>query len=170
MTTAEILVEAYGRIQQLVHQSVSGIETDDLVFRPEADANSIAWLLWHLTRTQDDHVSEIAARDQIWTSGEWVGRDRLPDDPAATGFGYTSEQVAAVRPTSAAVLTGYHDAVFGATVEYLNTIDASELDRVIDRSYDPPVTVGVRLVSVLSDNLQHAGQARYVNGIVKQQR
>lgn len=55
----------------------------------------------------------------------------------------------------------------GRTRDYLRTPDADVLDRIIDRAYDPPVTVGVRLVTVLSDKLQHAGQARYVRGLLE---
>jgi hypothetical protein len=88
-------------------------------------------------------------------------------DPGETGFGHTSEQVAAVRPAGPQDVLAYHDAVAARTQQYLSTVDAEELDRVIDRSYDPPVSVGVRLVSVISDNLQHAGQARYLRGIVE---
>jgi hypothetical protein len=164
--TSDVLIEAYGRIRELVHQATAGLSPDDLAYRPEADANSIAWLVWHLTRIQDDHVAELAGREQAWVAGRWHERFAMPET-TETGFGHSSAQVAAVRPPAPEVLLDYHDAVADETVTYLATVDADELDRVIDRSYDPPVTVGVRLVSVLSDNLQHAGQARYVRGIVE---
>ena len=166
METSDVLIEAYGRIRELVHQAAAGLSTDDLTYRPEADANTIAWLVWHLTRVQDDHVAEIAGREQAWATGRWYERFGMPET-SETGFGHSSAQVAAVRPPGPEVLLDYHDAVAEGTVAYLAGVDADELDRVIDRSYDPPVTVGVRLVSVLSDNLQHAGQARYVRGIVE---
>ena len=35
------------------------------------------------------------------------------------------------------------------------------------RSWDPPVTLGVQLVSVIADDLQHAGQAPFVRGILQ---
>ena len=133
--------------------------------RPDPDANSIAWLVWHLTRIQDDHVADIAGREQVWTADGWHGRLGLPVNETETGYGHTSEQVASIRVDHPGLLLGYHDAVVDRTVEYVGGIDAAELDRVIDTSYDPPVTVGVRLVSVISDNIQHAGQARYVRGI-----
>jgi hypothetical protein len=63
------------------------------------------------------------------------------------------------------VLLDYHNAVHDRTVAYLNTIDAGELDRIIDVRWDPPVSVGVRLVSVIDDDMQHAGQAAYVRGL-----
>jgi hypothetical protein len=166
MQTNEVLEDAYGRIRELVHQSAGGLGAEGLAYRPEADANSIAWLVWHLTRVQDDHVSEIAGREQVWVEEEWAAALGMSPDPHETGQGHTSDQVAAVRPDSPAALLGYHDAVSDRTFEYLSTLDAGELGRIIDGSYDPPVSVGVRLVSVISDNLQHAGQARYVRGIV----
>lgn len=166
MGTSDILIDAYGRIRELVHMSANDLDQAALAYRVEADANSIAWLVWHLTRVQDDHISDIAGRDQTWVEGGWAQRFDMAPDPRNTGYGHTSAEVAAVRPTDPAVLVGYHDAVWARTVEYLETLTTEELDRVIDSSYDPPVSVGVRLVSVVSDNLQHAGQARYVRGIV----
>lgn len=163
----EVLTEAYGRIGEVVHGATAGLGSEDLAFRPDADANSIAWLVWHLTRIQDHHVSEIAGRPQAWTSDGWHARFGMPAEPEDTGFGHTSDEVARVRPEDPESLVGYHDAVSARTREYLATVDTDELDRIVDRGYDPPVTVGVRLVSVLSDNLQHAGQARYVRGIVE---
>jgi hypothetical protein len=166
LQTRELLTDAYGRIRDLVHQATAGLESGGLAFRPDADANSIAWLVWHLTRIQDHHVSQLAGREQAWLSGGWHSRFGMDADPADTGYGHTSEQVARVRPEGPSVLLEYHDAVADRTLDYVARVDADELDRIIDRSYDPPVSVGVRLVSVLSDNLQHAGQARYVRGIV----
>ena len=167
MQTRDVLSDAYGRIQEIVHRSADGLDAEGLAFRPEADANSIAWLVWHLTRIQDHHLSEIAGRDQAWTADGWAVRLGMTADPDETGFGHTSEQVAAVRPAGPQDVLAYHDAVAARTQQYLSTVDAEELDRVIDRSYHPPVTVGVRLVSVISDNLQHAGQAQYLRGIVE---
>jgi hypothetical protein len=170
MHTSEVLADAYGRIRKVVHQAAEGLDGEGLAFRPEAAANPIGWLVWHLTRIQDDHVSEIAGWEQAWTSEGWAGKFGMPADPSDTGYGHSSEQVAGIRPQGPEVLLGYHDAVSDRTLEYLATIDADELDRIIDRSYDPPVSIGVRLVSVISDNLQHAGQARYVRGIIDRRR
>jgi hypothetical protein len=166
MQTNDVLVDAFARVRQVVHQAIEGLDGAGLAFRPEADANSIAWLVWHLTRIQDDHVSEIAGLEQAWIAEGWAETFGMPPDPANTGYGHTSEQVAELRPKDAEVLLGYHDVVTERTFAYLKTVDADELDRIIDRSYDPPVSVGVRLVSVISDNLQHAGQAGYVRGII----
>ena len=129
-------------------------------------ANSIAWLIWHLTRIQDDHIADVARREQVWTSGGWSERFGLPFDTRATGYGHTSEDVDAVRVDSGELLIGYYDAVHEQTVRYVEGLRDPDLDEVVDESWDPPVTLGVRLVSVVSDDLQHVGQAAFVRGIV----
>jgi hypothetical protein len=165
MNTSEVFLEAFGRISQLVRQSVSGADAEGLSYRPEPGANSIAWLAWHLTRIQDDHLSEIAGIDQAWIAEGWHDRFGMEADPHNTGYGHGPDQVAAI-PADPELLLAHHEAVAARTATYLAKVDDAELDRIIDRSYDPPVTVGVRLVSVISDNIQHAGQARYLRGIV----
>ncbi len=166
MDTPAILADAYGRITELVRIAADGLDADGLAYRPEADANSIAWLVWHLTRIQDHHLSEIAGRNQAWIEDGWAERLGMTPDPEDTGHGHTSAQVAAVTPASPDDLVAYHEAVAVRTQDYLTTVTPDELDRIIDRRWDPPVSVGVRLVSVISDNIQHAGQARYLRGII----
>jgi hypothetical protein len=168
--TSDILIDAFSRIRENVHRAATGLDAAGLAFRPDPDANSIAWLVWHLTRIQDDHVAEIAGRPQAWQEGSWAEQLGATGNLADTGYGHTSEQVAAIRPTGPDLLLDYHDTVSGRTADYLQTVTADELGRVIDTYYDPPVTVGVRLVSVLNDNLQHGGQARYVRGMLERLR
>lgn len=149
-----------------MHATIDGISHSQLVYRPDGDANSIAWLLWHLTRVQDDHVSEVADSEQVWTSQDWVSRFGLPFEPSDTGFGHTTTQVAQVD-VAADLLTGYQDAVHAMTVAYVDQVEAAALDRIIDYRWDPPVSIGVRLVSVAADTLQHVGQAAYVLGLAQ---
>jgi hypothetical protein len=165
-TTSDLLTDAFGRIAQIVRSTADGLDEAALTARLDARANTIAWLLWHLSRVQDDHVADLAGVGQRWTAGGWAERFGLPFDDAAIGYGQSSDDVAAVRGVSAELLVGYADDVHDATVAYLRGIDADELDRVIDSSWDPPVTVAVRLVSVISDCFQHVGQAAFVRGVV----
>lgn len=163
-TTAQLLIEAYGRIGQVVHQVIDGMDDDALAARVDPDANSIAWLVWHLTRIQDDHIAHVAGTEQVWTSNGWADRFGLPFEAGATGYGQTSEDVGRVR-ASAALLAGYYDDVQAASTTYLRGLGEDDLDRVVDERWDPPVTLAVRLISVLSDDLQHAGQAAFVKGL-----
>lgn len=163
-TTSELLIDGYGRVRGIVHDVLTGLPPSALSFRPDAEANSIAWLVWHLSRVQDAQVADVAGAEQRWTAEGWVARFSLPFDPDASGYGQTPEQVADVH-VGAELLAGYHDATHDATVRYLRGLRDPDLDRVVDTRWDPPVTLGVRLVSILSDDLQHVGQAAYVRGI-----
>jgi uncharacterized damage-inducible protein DinB len=166
MTTAnDLLIDGLDRVRDTVHEVVEGLGEEELGFRPDAEANPIGWLVWHLTRVQDDHLADLAGAEQIWTSAGWVERFRLPYDVGATGFGQSPQQVGQLRAT-AEMLTAYHDAVHDAGVEYLRTLAEDDYERVVDEHWDPPVTVGVRLVSVVNDTTQHAGQAAYVRGLL----
>ena len=166
-TSAELLVDAFGRIKEEVHAVVAGLSTDELARRVNDDANSIAWLVWHLTRVQDDHVAGVAETRQVWESGEWAAQFGLPAGSMDTGYGNTSEQVAAIMVESADVLTAYYDAVHERTIRYVGTLTDDDLPRIVDKSWDPPVTLAVRLMSVINDDLQHAGQAAYLRGMIQ---
>jgi uncharacterized damage-inducible protein DinB len=148
MGSAEILVDAFDRIRGVVHGAVDGLTPDQLAFRVDSRVNSIGWLVWHLTRIQDDHIADAAQVEQLWTAG---GQD----------------EVAAVRVPSGDLLTGYHDAVHDQTVEYVRGLTDRDLTRIVDESWTPPVSLAVRLVSVISDDLQHAGQAAFVRGLLQ---
>jgi uncharacterized damage-inducible protein DinB len=166
MTSTELLIDAFGRIREDVRGAVRGLTPAQLSARVDPDANSIAWLVWHLTRIQDDHIAGVAQTEQVWTSAGWDERFALPFDPWATGFGHSSADVAAVTVDSGDLLLDYHDAVYEPTIRFVEGITDADLDRVVDEAWDPPVTLGVRLVSVINDNTQHVGQAAFVRGVV----
>ena len=165
MTVADLLTDAFDRIREEVHNAVDNLTKDELAFRVDGDTNSIGWLVWHLSRVQDDHVCGVTGAEQVWTARGWADRFGLPFAPLATGYGDNSAEVGAVQ-VDAELLTGYHDEVTEATLRYVKTLTDADLSRVVDESWDPPVTLGVRLVSVISDDLQHAGQAALIRGII----
>ncbi len=167
MGSAEIFVDAFDRIRGVVHGAVDGLTPDQLAFRVDSRANSIGWLVWHLTRIQDDHIADAAQVEQLWTAGGWAERFALPFGRSATGYGHGQDEVAAVRVPSGDLLTGYHDAVHDQTVEYVRGLTDRDLTRIVDESWTPPVSLAVRLVSVISDDLQHAGQAAFVRGVLQ---
>jgi len=166
MTSAELLVDAFGRIREDVHGAVQGLTPDQLVLRLDDEANSVAWLVWHLTRIQDDHIADAARIEQVWTAGEWAERFALPFDASDTGYGHRTADVAAVTVSSGRLLTDYHDAVHDQTIRFVERITDADLNRIVDEAWDPPVSLGVRIVSVINDNTQHAGQAAFVRGVV----
>jgi hypothetical protein len=166
MDTASLLLELYGRIPPLAARAVDGLDVEELCTAPEPGANTVGWLVWHLARVQDHHVAELLGTEQVWVRGDWARRTGLEPDPSNTGYGHTAEEVASVLPENSEVLLDYLEVVQGRTTEMLEGLAPDDLDRVVDDRWDPPVTLGVRLVSIADDSLQHAGQAAYVRGLL----
>jgi DinB family protein len=163
---SEVLIEAFDRLPGLVRSAVDGLTPDQLYWTPAPGTNSVGWIVWHLTRMQDDHVADVLGQDQVWSHDGWAARFGLDPDPGNTGYGHQAAQVATVRPESAQVLVEYYDTVAARTREFLRRLTPDDLDRIVDERWDPPVTLGVRLVSVLNDDDQHVGQAAYVRGLL----
>jgi uncharacterized damage-inducible protein DinB len=166
MKVNDLLTEAFDRLPELVGSAVRDLTPQQLRRAPADGANPIGWLVWHLSRVQDHHVAQLLDTPQVYLSGNWAGRFGLDPDPDDIGYGHTPEQVTAVAPESWQALVDYYAAVSGRTREYLDGLRPDDLDRVVDEGWDPPVTLGVRLVSVLNDDTQHVGQAAYVRGLI----
>jgi uncharacterized damage-inducible protein DinB len=164
METSELLVDSFERIRELYVATVDDLDPEAAHRRPAGVGNPVVWLLWHAARVQDDHMAGLSGTKQAWHDG-WAERFALPFDMDDIGYGHSSEEVAAVRVERLQDLVDYHQAVHQLCLAYVEGVDAAELDRVVDRRWKPPVTAGVRLVSVLGDCLQHLGQAAYVKGL-----
>ncbi|MGY1815305.1 mycothiol transferase [Blastococcus sp. SYSU D00820] len=166
MRSRDLLAYAYSQIDETLRSSLRGLTAEQLAARVGPDANPIAWLAWHLLRVQDDHLAEVAGREQVWTAQGFAQRFALPVDDDATGYGFSSEEVAAVRVDSPDLLVEYSAAVHRQSAEFLAGLSDDDLDRVVDERWDPPVTLGVRLVSVIGDDFAHLGQIGYVRGLL----
>jgi uncharacterized damage-inducible protein DinB len=166
----QVLVEMFDRIPEHVAEAVEGLSAAELATSPEPGSNSIGWLVWHLTRVQDEHVGELLDGEQVWVTGGWPERFGLTADPANTGYGHTPADVERVRADGPDALVGYYAAVAARTRDYLGGLTGQDLDRVVDERWDPPVTLGVRLVSIADDDIQHAGQAAYLRGLLDRRR
>lgn len=165
MSGASLLVDGFGRVREVVHEVLEGLDDADLEYRLDSQANSICWLIWHLTRVQDDHLAAVSGPEQVWFSG-WEEQFGLPLDPGDIGYGHDPDQVAVVRAPGD-LLAGYQDATYDQTIAFVSDLTDADLAKVVDRRWDPPVTMAARLVSVLSDDLQHAGQAAYIKGLLE---
>lgn len=165
MESAELLDDAFGRIGTIVYGVLDGLEPERANGRPGGTGNSITWLVWHLSRVQDEQIADVAGLESVWNRGGYAQRFGFALDPADHGYGHSSAQVDAVRVESLELLREYHDAVLAQSLNYVRGLGSAELDRIVDKQWNPPVTLGVRLISILDDCLQHGGQAAYVKGL-----
>jgi hypothetical protein len=172
LPVAALLTDAFGRINESVADAVEGLSADQLATRPDPDANPVSWLVWHLSRVQDDHVAAAFGTPQVWAVASWAPRLGLPEHTREIGYGHTSARVGEVAaaicgmPRPGALLVDYHTAVHEQTLSLVAGLKDDDLDRVVDTQWTPPVTLGTRLVSVINDDMEHAGQARYVRGML----
>lgn len=169
MEAPAMISDALDRVYNSLHGTLKDLTPDELLagLRPH-----IAWLVWHLTRVQDHNISALAGREQAWIAEGWHKRFGMAPEPRdyAPGHVHTPEQVEAFAVKDARLLLDYFDAVLVRTKDYLSTLSPEDLDRVLDEPrYQPLPTVGVRLVSVITDNLRHAGQVDYLHGLIRRQ-
>jgi len=169
MEWRQLIMDLFLRISRELEGVLDGLTVDDLNQRPSSDCNSIGWLAWHLTRSHDRNITELAGEEQLWIKDGWHAKFNRAPNPSETGFGHSSEEVAAFRSPDSKTLMGYHRAVVKQIERYMsNALSEEELER---ETYSPTLrivaTVRTRLVGVINDSLQHVGQAAYVRGLLK---
>lgn len=166
---ASILHDLIGRVRDEGSSVVHGLSQADATYQPAPGTNTICWLLWHSGRIADSQIHDALGGDQLWA--RWADRLRLPLSTdrlgaGATGYGQSPEDVVyVVAPVDK--LFGYLSEVCDDMDRLVDGLGEADLDRVIDRSWNPPVTVAVRIVSILADCLQHIGQAAFLRGIAE---
>ena len=162
----ELITDGYGGYYKYWRRRSDGLTPEDLNQQPHRDCNSMGWLTWPLTRVQDDHIADLMGEKQLWKKDEWHARFNRQPDAKDIGFGHTPKQVAAFKSPEVSTLLNYHKAVLERSKRYFLTLSDTELERELDEPwYQPLPTVGVRLISILADSLQHAGQMAYVRGL-----
>ena len=165
-TATDILIDAFGRVHDELPGLLEGLETASLLWRPEADANPVGWLTWHLTRVQDDHLAGVGQIEQAWTARGFAERFALPYEPGAIGYGQGRDEVDAFTVQGPQDLLEYHEAVHELTIGVLQRLRGADYARIVDHDWDPPVTAAARLVSVVNDTTAHLGQIAYLRGLV----
>lgn len=165
MDSAELLKDLARRPLDAVGLLWDRVGPEDLNAHRGGHPNSIAWLLWHTGREIDAQVAQAADRPEVWSAQGWEEKFGLGVTGAGHGYGQSEDEARAVVVRDKEILRGYLEAVTEESLGYLDSLTAADLDEVIDRNWDPPVTRGTRLISVYADALQHVGQAAYVLGM-----
>ena len=146
-----------------IKQATEDLTDEQLYDQPEADANSIAWLMWHLSRWRDSLTAAITGEPQVWVSGGWAEQFGLAE--AGTGLGDTPEQVAAFR-VERERLFGYVDAAHRAAIERVTHLTATRLEQPVEHPPGASRPAWQALAGMCGDSYQHAGQIAYLRGMI----
>jgi hypothetical protein len=158
-----LTLRLFRRVRDDVRTLIAGATAEELDRRTAA--NSLGWLVWHISRGQDRNLSELTGTTQLWLAEDWAGRFGRQADPSDTGFGHSTDQAAAFRSPSVDILLAYHEATYGLAEDYL----ASAADEDLGRPVTSPTlgnthTVEERLAGQLHDSFAHAGQIGLLRG------
>ena len=165
MDWQQLIIDVLRRSWDTLEKALTNLSQDDLNKQPHPDSNSMGWLTWHLSRTQDRAIASITGDQQIWIKDNWYTKFHLSADTQDTGFGHTSQDVTKFKSPKPETLLEYYRAVLGRTEQYLVGLSTTELERKLDH---PRVTsVEAWLAAVLYDTLQHSGQVAYLRGLLK---
>ncbi len=166
----QLLLDAFGRVAEDLPGVVQGLDADELRWAPDEQSNPIGWLVWHLTRVQDDHLAGVGECEQVWQSAGFADEFALPYDRRDIGYGQSAADVRAFPSVAPGLLLDYHAATHRLTVRVVEGLTDEGFARIVDRRWTPPVTAAVRLVSVVNDITQHLGQAAYLRGVIERRR
>ena len=163
-----LIVDGFERLPELAEEAFAGVHAADFDRPPQPGANPLGWTVWHLTRVQDGQVAELMGQPDLWVRDSWHKKFNRPPDHDDSGYGHTPAEVRAFRSPSAKVQLDYLHETTKQTKRYLAKLKPADLDRPIEPGPDPS-TVAIRLLSILADCHQHAGEAAYINGLLKTQ-
>ena len=130
--------------------------------------NSVAWLLWHTGREIDVQTADLAGTSEAWSHEGYAQLTGIGAVGDGLGLGHTTGEAREITSDQGDALVDYVAAATDALLAYISTLTDADLDEVIDENWDPPVTRGVRLVSIIDDAAQHVGQAAYAVGALSQ--
>ena len=168
MEIAAFIGHALEQVHEEVQLTLKGRSIEELTYRPAPESNTMAWLAWHIARTQDVRSSHLTDRDQLWIADGWHERFGLPADPTETGRGHSAEQAGAVQPDYPESLREYCRIASDRAREYVSGLTPASLDIAVEAPDGTgPTTVSAILFRMVHGGLAHVGQLMYVRGLVE---
>jgi hypothetical protein len=125
-------------------------------------ANSIAWLIWHLSRWRDHMSAKIMGEPEVWIRDGWTDRFDLP--PTATGLGDSYDRVAAFRPERA-LLFEYFEAAHAAATDRISRMTPDDLMKPVEYVPNDLRPAWRCLIAMCGDSIQHTGQINFLRGL-----
>jgi len=162
-----LIMDLLVRISQELERVLEGLTIDNLNHRPGPHCNSIGWLGWYLTRSHDRNLSELISEEQVWIKDNWHSRFNRAPDPTDTGYDHSLEDVTAFRSPDGKTILEYHNKVLELAKRYMDNLSETDLERKVKSpTLYNVATVRRRLLGIISEGLQHTGQAAYVRGLL----
>lgn len=165
MDALALLTDLAGRPRTALTMAQDRITPENANIHPCGHDNSIAWLLWHTGREIDVQLAHLAKTDEVWNAAGFREHLSLGDLGDTVGYGHASEQARSIVVEDTQLLLDYVFATLDALEAYLKMLAVSDLDDVVDDRWDPAVTRGVRLVSIIDDAVAHIAQVAYICGM-----
>jgi hypothetical protein len=162
MEATELAIAALTRSYGILERAADGLSDEQFHHLPTPDSNSIAWLVWHLSRWKDNNASRLSGQQSVWEGQGWAEKFGMAAD--AAGMGDTPEQVAAFRPKRE-LLFGYASAAQAAALERIALLKPADLDRDVETPWGTR-SAGLILTASLNDSIQHIGQIAYLRGML----
>jgi hypothetical protein len=163
MQVTEAILRSLQQSQGYLTYALDGLTQEEAAWSPTVESNSIAFILWHVTRVEDFFVNRVIRREvEMYEAEGW--RQKLGTPAKDTGFEYTLEQLKAWPVPKLKVLRGYANSVRKRTLALLKSIPPEKLSELArpDRS---PDTIGVILCRITTEIALHVGQIAYLRGI-----
>ena len=136
------LLTAHERNWEMIETALEGLDEGTLSRQPSEQCNSIAWLLWHMSRVLDMVVhSRTRDRPQLWITEGWHKKFGMSDDAEDRGVGWTAAQVSGWRPPPLEVQMDYYYAVKAATKDFLTSATPAELEKEL--TFPPVAGLGL---------------------------
>ncbi len=171
MNTSALLLLQYQTMQRHFNSIFQDLNDEQMNWKPEGDANTISFLLWHVLRAWDSYYSMLFNSPELYEAEGWpkkFGFDVTGKgyDGTAMGTGFSTEDVAIVN-AKPEVLAAYFDALLSVLNGYLKTATDEALGQEFIVPWWPnPSTVAGVLSHVLTHGMEHIGQALYVRGML----
>lgn len=167
MPLIEFIDHMLEQVDEETQASLKGMTLEQILWRPADESNPMAWLAWHIARTQDLRASHLMGLEQIWIADGWHDRFGLPGDPANTGRGNSDADVAALQPESVEALATYCRLSSARLRKYVGGLGPDAENDLIDNPEGGRTPLGAVLNRMVHGGLTHVGQLMYVRGLIE---
>ena len=161
MDAKVLVLRSLEQSQGYLTGALDGLTQEESAWKPGAESNNVAFILWHTVRVEDFFVNRIIRREKdVYGAEGWQEKLGTPDK----AFGFTLEELQTWPVPKLEVLRDYANAVREKTLAFINSIPSEKLDEVPrpDRSPDP---IGVSLGHMATEIALHVGQLCYLRGL-----